>query len=314
MMKKFLLIVSILFISFGLFSCDKNIDDDRIDIVTTNFVQYSITKEIVKDKCGVKMVLRPGQDSHSFDPTIDVVININKADMFIYTSEYVETWAEKLISKLNNGPIIIKSGKGISFKASLHEHHDDHIHDDDEDHSGHDHSLDPHIWTSIKNAIIMAQNIVNAIISLDPDNKDFYMENAIAYTQTLSNLEKEYHSFFEEHSNTKLFFVSPFSFLYMCDEYDINYVTLYSTCSTEVEPSATDLISMIKQIEDENVKYIYKKELVSSEVADKIAEVTNTTVLILHSADNVSVEDYLNGITYYEIMRSNLDSLKKGLS
>lgn len=315
MLKKFLMIIFVMIFGGLICGCNDISHDDGINIVTTNFVQYSITREIVKDKCSVKMVLRPGQDSHSFDPTIDVVISINKADMFIYTSEHVETWAEKLISKLNiNGPIVIESGKGVAFKAAFHDHNDDHIHDEDEDHTGHNHSLDPHIWTSIKNTITMVQNVVNAIISLDPDNKDFYMSNAIAYTQKLADLEKEYNLFFSEHSNKKIFFVSPFSFLYMCEEYNIDYTTLYSTCSTEVEPSATDLISMIKQIEDANVKYIYKKELVSSDVADKIAEVTNTKVLVLHSADNVSFDDYQNGITYYDIMKSNLDSLKRGLS
>ncbi len=314
MIKKFFLIICIIISTMFLISCDNNSYNEKLDIVTTNFVQYSITNEIVKNKCNVKMVLRPGQDSHSFDPTINVVININKADMFIYTSEHVETWAEKLISKINNGPIVVESGKGVAFKASLHEHQEGHNHEDEEDHSGHNHSIDPHIWTNIKNAIIMAQNIVNAVISLDPDNKDFYMNNAIAYTQKLTDLEKEYRMFFSENSNVKLFFVSPFSFLYMCEEYDIDYISLYSTCSTEVEPSASDLISMISQIEKAGVKYIYKKELVSSEVADKIAEVTNTKVLVLHSADNVSVEEYQNKITYYEIMKSNLDSLRKGLS
>lgn len=314
MLKKFFLLICIILTSMCLISCDNNLDDDKIDIVTTNFVQYSITNEIVKNKCNVKMVLRPGQDSHSFDPTINVVIDIKKADMFIYTSEHVETWAEKLISKLNDGPIIVESGKGVAFKASLHEHQEGHVHEEEEDHSGHDHSLDPHIWTNIKNAITMTQNIVNAIVSLDPDNKDFYMKNAIAYTQKLSDLEKDYRTFFTEHPDVTLFFVSPFSFLYMCEEYDVNYVSLYSTCSTEVEPSASDLIMMINQIEAANVKYIYKKELVSSEVADKIAEVTNTKVLMLHSADNVSVEEYQNKVTYYDIMKSNLGSLKKGLS
>lgn len=314
-MKKFLLSIIVIITMIGLCSCRKEDNDGKIKIVTTNFVQYSITKEVVKDKCNVKMVLRPGQDNHSFDPTINVVIDINKADMFIYTSEYVETWATKIISKLkHDGPNVIESANGVSFKNSVHEHNDGHTHENGEDHSDHDHSFDPHIWTNLKNTIIMVQNIANAIISLDPDNKDYYYQNSREFIAKLTILENEYAGFFAGLENPKIFFVSPFSFLYLCEEYNIEYISLYATCSTEVEPSATALINIIEQIKKYGTKYIYKKELVSSDVADKIAEVTNTTVLTLHSADNVSVEEYQKGITYYDIMVSNLNLLKRGLS
>lgn len=314
-MKRILLIITVVFSLFALSGCKSKNDEESIDIVVTNFVQYSITKEIVKNYCNVKMVLRPGQDSHSFDPTINVVITINQADMFIYTSEHVETWAEKIISKLKeDGPNVIESASGIEFKKSVHEHNDGHTHEEGEDHSSDEHSFDPHIWTSLKNTIVMVQNIANAIISLDPDNKEYYYHNSQEYIARLTMLENEYSAFFSSISDPKVFFVSPFSFLYLCDEYDIEYISLYSTCSTEVEPSATALINIIEQIKKYGAKYIYKKELVSSDVADKIAEVTGTKVLTLHSADNVSVEEYKNGVTYYDIMESNLNLLKKGLS
>lgn len=298
----------------GLTSCTKAVENDKINIVTTNFVQYSITKEIVGTSCNVKMVLRPGQNSHNFDPTINSVIEMNRADLFIYTSSNIETWALKIISKWKeDGPNIIESSKGIELKATIHEHEEDHQHEEEEEHEGHDHAFDPHVWTSIKNAIIMTQNIANGIISLDPDNQKLYSDNSQSFINRLKELESEYRLFFDSIESPKIYFVSPFSFLYMCDEYKIDYFSLYATCSTEVEPSATDLINMINEIKANNVKYIYTKELVSSEVADKIAEVTNTKVLLLHSADNVSMDDFKKGITYYDIMKSNLTSLKKGI-
>ncbi len=314
-LKKVMWVLLFIISSILLIGCKDKISDDRISIVTTNFVQYSFVKEIVGDRCGVKMVLRPGQDSHSFDPTINSIIDIKKADMFIYTSEYVETWASKIIAKLEDDSLnVIESGKGIIFQAASHDHIDDHTHEEDEDHTGHNHTFDPHIWTNIKNAIVMVQNISNAIISLDPDNKDYYYQNTQVYINRLRVLEQEYREFFVGVDSAKIYFVSPFSFLYLCEEYKIEYVSLYATCSTEVEPSVADLINIINDIKKSKAKYIYIKELVSSDVADKIAEVTNTKVLTLHSADNVSVNEFKKGITYYDIMKNNLNSLKKGLS
>ena len=112
MRKRLLSLLLIIIILFTLSACNQSVDNGKIKIVTTIFPQYSFTKEIVKDLCDVEVVLTPGQDSHNYDPSVNTVISIRNADMFIYTCDEMETWATKLISSLNK-ETVVKAYEGI---------------------------------------------------------------------------------------------------------------------------------------------------------------------------------------------------------
>lgn len=309
-MKKKLLIILVLISGiFLITSCKDNKDEDKLKIVTTIFPQYSFTKEIVGNLCDVDVVLKPGQDSHNFDPSISTVFSINKADMFIYTGEHMETWANKIISNIKeDGPAVVEAAKGIEFEI---------VEEDQDEHAGdsgdHKHNYDPHVWTSITYSMQMVQTISSAICAIDPDNAEIYKENTKNYLSKLTALDQEFKDLVKQAVNKTLYFVSPFSFYYFVKEYGLEYVSLYNTCSTEVEPSATDIIKMINLIKEQKVKYIYKKELMSDDVPNTIAKETKTTVQVLHSGHNVSVDDFQKNITYLDIMKKNLEVLKKGL-
>ena len=126
MHKKLLNVLTVIVLLFTLVSCKQNTQSDKIKIVTTIFPAYSFTKEIVGDLCDVEVVLKPGQDSHNYDPSVSTVISIRNADMFIYTCDEMETWATKLISTLNKNTVVM-AGKGIELEV-VHEEEHDHDH------------------------------------------------------------------------------------------------------------------------------------------------------------------------------------------
>ena len=183
MHKKLLNILTVIVLLFTLVSCKQNTQSDKIKIVTTIFPAYSFTKEIVGDLCDVEVVLKPGQDSHNYDPSVSTVISIRNADMFIYTCDEMETWATKLISTLNKNTVVM-AGKGIELEVVHEEEHD---HDHPKGEHVHEHNFDPHIWTSIRNSIIMVKNIMSAVCGLDPDNSDIYIAKI-----NLNELKKVY--------------------------------------------------------------------------------------------------------------------------
>ena len=96
-------------------------------------------------------------------------------------------------------------------------------------------------------------------------------------------------------------------------DYHLNYQALYNTCSTEVEPSANDLINFINLVKAHNVKYIFTKELMSEDIPQKIVEQTNTLLRTLHSGHNITHEQYQNNLRYIDILRSNYEVLKEAL-
>ena len=310
MHKKLLNVLTVIVLLFTLVSCKQNTQSDKIKIVTTIFPAYSFTKEIVGDLCDVEVVLKPGQDSHNYDPSVSTVISIRNADMFIYTCDEMETWATKLISTLNKNTVVM-AGKGIELEVVHEEEHD---HDHPKGEHVHEHNFDPHIWTSIRNSIIMVKNIMGAVCGLDPDNSDIYIANGNAYIKKLEAMDQKFIDLFEEHDHMELFFVSPFTLYYFVRDYDLHYHSLYKTCSTEVEVSAADLISFIDLLEEEQAKFIYTKEFMSDTVANKIIDQTGVNLRILHSGHNVTYADYNNNVTYLDILEQNYEILKEGVN
>ena len=71
---------------------------------------------------------------------------------------------------------------------------------------------------------------------------------------------------------------------------------------------------MIDEIKESGAKAVYSEELADPKVARTIAEETGVKLLLLHSAHNVSRQEYENGVTYLDIMWNNVEKLKEGLN
>ena len=310
MIKKLLNTLIVILLLFTVTSCKEQVKSDKLKIVTTIFPVYSFTKEIVGDLCDVEVVLKPGQDSHNYDPSVSTVISIRNADMFIYTCDEMEAWATKLISSLNKNSVLM-AGKGIALEIVSEEEHE---HEHPEGKHEHDHNYDPHIWTSIRNSIVMVKNILTAVCGLDPDNTDTYSRNGNAFIKELEAMDQKFIDLFANNDSSEIFFVSPFTLYYFTRDYDLHYHSLYKTCSTEVEVSATDLIIFIKLLQEENAEYIYTKEFMSDTIANKIIDQTGLKLRVLHSGHNVTYEDYSNNITYIDILEQNYEILKEGVN
>ena len=87
--------------------------DGRIQIVATLFPQYDFARQIAGTFAEVTLLLPPGVESHSFEPTPADIIRINNADLFIYTGPEMEPWAEKLIDGLEGNPTVLDISQNI---------------------------------------------------------------------------------------------------------------------------------------------------------------------------------------------------------
>ncbi len=312
MIKKLLCIVSATFIALSLFGCTtgNRKDSGKLKIVTTLFPQYDFARNIAKDKADIELLLPAGVESHSFDPTANDIISINKSDVFIYTGKYMEVWAEKLITDLDKDAVkIVDVSKGINLVKEDEEEHEDDEHEDE-----HDHEYDPHIWTDPQNAKIMVDNITEALCEADKDNAEFYRKNAEEYKAQLDSLDNEFKSIVSESKHKELFFGGRFALYYFAKRYDINWTAAYDSCSTETEPSAKAVSEIIKQMKEKKIKVIYYEELVDPKVANTIAKETGAKALLLHSCHNVSKSDFDNGETYISLMKKNAENLWEGLN
>jgi len=304
-MKKFTAIALFIILVVSLFGCTapERKESEKISIITTLFPQYDFCREITGDKAEIKLLLPPGVESHTFEPTSADIIEIEKADVFIYTGDSMEAWAGKIIGSLNNMNLrVVDISENITMKETQghHEHN-------------HSHERDPHIWTSPKNAMIIVKHILRNLIEADPENADYYTTNANNYIRRLGNLDLDFRALVEKSTKDKIIFGGRCAFLYFLEEYGLDYMSAYASCSTENEPSADNLTNIIDTVKKEKISAVYYEELTDPKIGRTICEETGAELLLLHSCHNVSQEDFESGVTYLSLMQQNLENLRKGL-
>lgn len=336
--KRLVLIICALAVGIGAFAagCSKGSSDNsgaaggesgkKLKIVATLFPQYDFARQIAGDYADVTLLLPPGMESHSYDLRPADMIEIRESDMFIYTGKYMEVWAQTIIDSLDDSVMVVDVSDGITLEkeedyfVDEHSAHEDTDEDDEHDshaghsHSGHTHEYDPHIWTSPVYAMQMVENIVDALMEKDPQHAEEYRQRADEYIDKLAEVDAAFRQVSEESARRTIFFGGRFAMTYFVREYDFDCVSAYHDCSAESEPSISSVMRMIDEIKESGAKAVYYEELADPKVARTIAEETGVKLLLLHSAHNVSRQEYENGVTYLDIMWNNVEKLKEGLN
>ncbi len=290
-------------------------ENNKVTIVTTLFPQYDFTKQIVGDKAEVKLLIPAGVESHSYEPTPADIISINKADLFVYTGKYMEPWAQKIIDGIDNSEVkILDVSRNINLvKTEDIEHHHEGEESKEVEYHEHDHEYDPHIWTDPILTKTMVDNIVTELCYVDSDNANYYKERGSIYKGQLDELDEEFKTIVSESSRKEIIFGGRFTFYYFTQRYGLEYESAYHSCSTETEPSVTQVAGLINEINEEKFPVIYYEELTDPKVAKSISEETGAKMLLLHSCHNVSKEDFDKGVTYISLMKQNAENLREGI-
>jgi len=251
------------------------------------------------------MLLTPGTNSHSFELTASDVRKINSCDIFVYTGPNMEIWVDNIIGTINENVSVLDLSKNLQLRyANDHNGHNN---------DGHDHAPDPHIWTSPVIAMNMLTEIYNAICRVDPDNVEYYKKNYENYLFELKDLDTDFKNIFDSAKQKTLYFSGKFAFLYFVDEYDLDFVAPFNSCSDMQVEDLASVANLISEMKNNNVKYIFYEEFATADLYSTITKETGATALLLHSAHNVSKLDFDKGITYIDIMRQNAANLKRAL-
>ena len=229
----------------------------------------------------------------------------------------------KKVVKLVDG---IQQLEEESVDGMKHEHHhddkkeDEHNHDhkhekeDEHNHKGEEKELDPHYWTSPKNAIQMVKTITNALVEKDPDNAEFYKENAENYIKQLEGVDKELHDVVDNAKIKKVVIADRFPFRYLFKDLGLEYRALFSGCSVESTASAGQIKKMVDYVKENKIPVVYHIEMGKGELAETVAKNSGAKVKLLHSIHTVTKEDFDKGITYIDLMKQNVEALKEGLN
>lgn len=294
----------------ALSGCTQQRSGDRT-IIATLFPQYSFARQIAGERFDVRLLLSPGTESHSYDPTPGDMLELSRAAVFAYTGEEMEPWAHELIESADmKGVQVVDCSEGIKLIES-EQHEEEQQHGEEHEH---EHSADPHLWLDLGCAQVMVDNLLSGIIKADPENAEEYTANASLLKTELSELDGEFEALFDSADTRTIVFGGRFSYIYFINRYRLDYVTAYSSCSSNAEPSVAEIAAVVDYIRSSGARAIYHEELTDPTVARSIADETGVSLLEFSTAHNVTAEQLKAGVTFQDIMRQNLKNLRGGLS
>ena len=330
-MKRILTLFLTLALILSLAACaapGEKADDGKIQIVATLFPYYDFARAIAGGRADVTLLLSPGREAHSFEPTPLDAVTISEADVFLYNGGEGEYWVEEMLDAAGEH-IAVKArmmdyvdALGEEFSegmqgADAHDHdhdHGDHDHESGEAHDSDEIEYDEHIWTSPKNAAILCRAVCDAICTADPANEDFYRANCDDYCAQIEALDARFADLCESAPRKLLVFADRFPMLYFCREFGLDYRAAFHGCSGDTEPSLATIKFLIDKVENENIPVVYTIDFGTKKVAAVVSECTGAAIETIYSMQTVSRADFDAGETYLTLMERNFDALRKGLN
>lgn len=318
-MKKGFLFFLLIMFSLLLSACsrlpvveDYNLDDSRVSVVAVSFPGYDFARAVAGESADITMLLAPGEETHSYDPTPADIIKIENCDLFIYTGGESDEWVEDILSSSEHP---INSLSMMSCVDCFEEETTEGMMDEREseiDETGAEY--DEHVWTSPVNAIRIVNSVSDSLCEIDPRNETAYMKNASLYSKQISEIDAGFRDLVSSSENRTLIFGDRFPFLYFVKEYGLDYYAAFPGCSSETEPNAATISFLIDKSKFNHVSVILKEAMSNDNIASAIAEENGAKVLSLYACHNIPADDFNAGETYVSLMRQNLAVLKEALN
>lgn len=294
---------------------DNSNQTDKIQVVTSIFPVYEITKEIAGDYAEVSIMVGENEDAHHYEPSAQAVAAVNEADVFIYSSNAMEFWVDQLLNVVENEDLeIINLSEGLDLEmddVENHEHY--HHHDEEEDSYGHDHGgIDPHFWLDPVLVSNQLPLITEAFIRANNEDAEFYRQNEATFQEVLNEIHESYQEAFLDAENRD-FVVQHEAFGHLANRYDLHQVAV-GGLTTEVEPNPTQLVGVIEFVNSQKVPVIYYQGGENSAIAETVAKETDTDIAVLYDLENRPASLNVSGNMYIEVMSQNLEQLKLSIN
>jgi len=285
------------FFALVLGACGQNAGQDNsnetkgMKIVTSFYPVYAMVKEVSGDLNDVRMI-QSSSGIHSYEPSANDIAAIYDADIFIYHSHTLESWAGSLDPSLQKSKVkVIEASDGMTLERvpGL---------EDMEAGNGVDEKTlyDPHTWLDPEKVAEEAQIIADKLSEQDSANKETYQKNAQSFSDKAHELTKKYQPIFEK-SSQKTFVTQHTAFSYLSKRFGLNQLGI-AGISPDQEPNPRQLSEIQEFVKTYKVKTIFTESNASSKVAETLIKSTGVSLKTLNplEADPQNDKSYLDNL------------------
>ncbi|MBI4312480.1 MAG: zinc ABC transporter substrate-binding protein [Chloroflexi bacterium] len=268
----------------------------RLAVVTTNYPLQYFAQRIGGDAAEVVNLTPPGVEAHDFEPTPADIRAIGQADMVLYNGGEFDPWIDRALSSKDKTQIVVKALKASEGKTSYSAANPG----------------DPHIWLDPLLAVEEVKLARDGMIRASPARKaDAFKANADALISELTALDQRFQQSLAT-CRQRAFVTSHEAFGHFAARYGLQQVAL-SGVSPDAEPSPADMARIAQQLRALGTKYILTEPILSRQLAETLAKEIGAELLPFHPLESLTPDEAQRGETYFTIMDTNLQNLRKGL-
>lgn len=292
-MRKVLAILLLIIFFVGLFLLIRNkefeISSSKLRVTTSIYPIYYFASYIGGEKTVVNNITPAGAEPHDYEPTPQDFINIRSSKLLILNG-LVEPWSNNVSGNLKGTDVkVLSAGDGL-FEVQG----------------------DPHIWLSPTLAKIESEKILDALVSADPTNADYFKQNESSLQTKLDEIDNEYKEGLKS-CETRSFVTSHAAFNYLARDYNLTQIAIEGL-SPDAEPSLSKLAQISDYVKKNNIKYIFFESLVSPKLSETIANEIGAKTLVLDPIEGITDQNLAKGINYLTLMQANLQNLRVALN
>ena len=313
-MKKITAILIVLILlSLPLAGCGAESAPERegISVVATVFAPYDFARQLVGERGEVTLLLPPGSEAHSYEPSPKDIIEIQNCDVFIYVGGVSDAWVADVLESVGDG---VRTVTLMDCVELLEEEHVEGMEIDEEEHNDGEVEYDEHVWTSPRNAKLICEKIADALCEADPEGSADYQAALKDYSAQLDALDAAFTEVVANGVRNTVVFGDRFPLLYFARAYGLEYYAAWPGCADEAEPSAATVTFLIDKVKEENIPVVFHIELSNEDMVDTICDETGAKKMLFSACHNVTRTQFEEGVTYLDLMWQNVDALKEALS
>lgn len=290
-MRLFATLISVLALSLG-----SSLAYAKFKVVTTFTIIQDMAQNIAGDAATVESITKPGAEIHDYEPTPKDIVKAQSADLVLWNGLNLERWFEKFFQNVKDKPAVVVT-EGIE-PMSIHE-------------GPYTGNPNPHAWMSPSNALIYIENIKNALVKYDPQNKETYEKNAALYAQKIKELDKPLREKLAQVPEAQRWLVtSEGAFSYLTRDYGFKEAYLWPI-NAEQQGTPQQVRKVIETVKANNIPVVFSESTISPKPAKQVAKESGAKYGGVLYVDSLSNK---NGPvpTYIDLLNTTVSTIVKG--
>ncbi|MCK1268291.1 zinc/manganese transport system substrate-binding protein [Bradyrhizobium sp. GM2.2] len=266
---------------------------EQLKVVASFSILADFVRNVGGDRINLTTLVGADSDVHVYAPAPSDAKRIADAKLVIVNGLGLEGWLPRLVQSSGSKAQVVIVSAGIApLKLGS--------------------AADPHGWQSVPNAKIYVTDIANALAAVDPDDAEFFRARAKAYLEKLETLDREVRAAVAKIPQERRKVISTHdAFGYFAAEYGVQFIAPLGV-STETEPSARDIATIIGQIKAQKIPAVFLENISDDRLIRRIAAETGSKV------GGTLISDGLTGEkgpapTYIDMVRHNIKALTSAL-